>query len=524
MDGSPGLRAFTIFLALFLAAGGVCALAGGVCAQAGGACAPAASTGATAAEPAAPALAITGGKVVLDPSKPAVEATVVVRADGRIAAVGAEVAVPAGVTVIDASGRTIAPAFLDAGNGGLFDPASWAAGPTGPGDRAADMLGACEPRARWRLISAGIAAVYTEMPPRPGGKGATGALAVADPAPAIPDLRDRMAGVTFALGGRVRNETSLLSRKAARTNVSSALDGAKRYRESWKKFEKEKEDHEKKLKEWEEKQKGAGGAPKPDEKKAEEKKPEEGAPAGGSARDRMRRAAEARRAARGEEKKDGAAAGGAAGAAGSAGAGNAGNEKPKPPLPPAVDPAHEAVLRVLDRKVPIRIEAHWKEDILAACELAVSRNLRLTLLGATEALEVLDKVKEADATVVLPPPVVLGADPLERFNHRNDLAAALDRAGVPVAFMTAGAGGWRFDAVPLAARLAVSFGLPEAAALRALTSGAARALGVESDFGALAPGRFAALQILNGAPLQPGTEVEKLVLGTKAIDPREEAR
>src|SRR6266581_2253184 len=64
-------------------------------------------------------IAITGG-TVYPVSGPKIEnATVLIR-DGRIAAVGANVAVPAGATRIDASGKWVTPGFIDgAGQMGL---------------------------------------------------------------------------------------------------------------------------------------------------------------------------------------------------------------------------------------------------------------------------------------------------------------------------------------------------------------------------------------------------------------------
>src|SRR5919201_3641579 len=58
------------------------------------------------------AVAITGGRVVTV-SGPAIERGTVLIAGGKIAAVGAEVTVPEGATVIDATGRTVYPGLVD---------------------------------------------------------------------------------------------------------------------------------------------------------------------------------------------------------------------------------------------------------------------------------------------------------------------------------------------------------------------------------------------------------------------------
>lgn len=61
--------------------------------------------------------AITNARIVPVAGPEIARGTVVIGADGRIAAVGANVAAPAGATVIDANGRTVWPGMMDAGTG-----------------------------------------------------------------------------------------------------------------------------------------------------------------------------------------------------------------------------------------------------------------------------------------------------------------------------------------------------------------------------------------------------------------------
>ncbi|MEP7382473.1 MAG: amidohydrolase family protein [Gemmatimonadota bacterium] len=62
--------------------------------------------------PAQQVLAVRGATVHTATGAPITDATIIVR-DGRIAAVGQNVAVPAGATVIDATGKVIVPGFID---------------------------------------------------------------------------------------------------------------------------------------------------------------------------------------------------------------------------------------------------------------------------------------------------------------------------------------------------------------------------------------------------------------------------
>jgi imidazolonepropionase-like amidohydrolase len=65
-----------------------------------------------AAPLAAQTVAITGGKVATGDGSPALEGATVVIRDGRIAAVGASVAVPVGAQVIDATGKWVTPGLI----------------------------------------------------------------------------------------------------------------------------------------------------------------------------------------------------------------------------------------------------------------------------------------------------------------------------------------------------------------------------------------------------------------------------
>lgn len=73
-------------------------------------------------------VAVTGGYVVPVSSEPVEGGTVLIR-DGRIEAVGADVAVPEGATVVDATGRWVLPGFVEAhGHVGIHEEGEGVAG------------------------------------------------------------------------------------------------------------------------------------------------------------------------------------------------------------------------------------------------------------------------------------------------------------------------------------------------------------------------------------------------------------
>ncbi|MDG2149038.1 MAG: hypothetical protein P8N09_05900, partial [Planctomycetota bacterium] len=61
-----------------------------------------------------PPLAIVGGKVILAPGEEALDGVVIVVRDGLIEEVGADVVAPKDARILDATGYTVAPSFVDA--------------------------------------------------------------------------------------------------------------------------------------------------------------------------------------------------------------------------------------------------------------------------------------------------------------------------------------------------------------------------------------------------------------------------
>src|SRR3546814_12870661 len=80
---------------------------------------------------AAQTVAITGGRVLTMGPAGEIERGTVVITGGRIVAVGADVAVPAGAKIIDATGKTVTPGLVAAGKalGRIGVPAGQTPGP-----------------------------------------------------------------------------------------------------------------------------------------------------------------------------------------------------------------------------------------------------------------------------------------------------------------------------------------------------------------------------------------------------------
>ncbi|MBS0417050.1 MAG: amidohydrolase family protein [Proteobacteria bacterium] len=168
----------------------------------------------------------------------------------------------------------------------------------------------------------------------------------------------------------------------------------------------------------------------------------------------------------------------------------------------------EALAPVLAGTMPLVIATNRASDITQALALAREYRLRLVIFGGAEAWARADALAAAHVPVILDPMADL-PDSYDTIGARRDNAAILARAGVPMAFSVSGQGVYRsWNAGPSmreGAGNAVAAGLPYNEALAAITSGAARVMGLDAKVGTLAPGADADLVIWDGDPLEPSS-------------------
>lgn len=175
----------------------------------------------------------------------------------------------------------------------------------------------------------------------------------------------------------------------------------------------------------------------------------------------------------------------------------------------------EAMVPVVQGRLPLVLAVDRAPDILNALSLAKEFKLRLILSGAAEGWRVAGAIRAAGVPVIM--------NPLTDIPFYDDLAATLEnaarlqKAGVTVAFAT-------FDAhnarnLRFLAGNAVANGMPYDAALAAITSVPARIWGADSMIGALAPGRRADLVVWSGDPFELLTRAEHVFIGGREMPP-----
>ena len=194
------------------------------------------------------------------------------------------------------------------------------------------------------------------------------------------------------------------------------------------------------------------------------------------------------------------ASGGATAGSGAGGGGTAGAAEPKKPTfpkPPSVDTAKEALEQIVKGDLRLRITAQREDEIRAALALIDEQHIRhVALLGGAQAGGLAEELARRGIGVVLTPTgaaLDVDGEPVP-----DTLAADLHRAGVPVVIGSGDVERSRF--LPLLAALCAGGGLPEDAAVRAITLTAAEVLGIADRTGSLDVGKRADI-LVTSAPL-----------------------
>jgi len=174
----------------------------------------------------------------------------------------------------------------------------------------------------------------------------------------------------------------------------------------------------------------------------------------------------------------------------------------------------EALIPVIQGRMPIMIDADRVDEIDAALQLARDYSLKLMISGGAESWLAADRLAAAHV------PVLTGAmnnipDSFARLNQRQETAAMLRRAGVQVVLVGNGDGDEsRFNArnIKYEAGNAVAYGMNYDDALRAITLAPAELFGLSDRIGSLQAGRDANVVVWSGDPFEFSTRVEHVFI------------
>jgi imidazolonepropionase-like amidohydrolase len=180
------------------------------------------------------------------------------------------------------------------------------------------------------------------------------------------------------------------------------------------------------------------------------------------------------------------------------------------------DARMEAMLPVLEGKLPVLVHAVRERAIREAIAFAESQNIRLVLAEAREAWKVADLIKQKDISVILGPTLALPLEEDDPYDKAYTLPAELHRAGVKFAFASFSTSFARN--LPYQAAMAVAFGLPYEEALKALTLYPAQIWGVGDKLGSIERGKWADLIVTDGDPLETRTQVRHVFIQGREVD------
>ena len=170
----------------------------------------------------------------------------------------------------------------------------------------------------------------------------------------------------------------------------------------------------------------------------------------------------------------------------------------------------EALVPVVEGKLPVLVVAEKERDIRNAVDFCASEKLNMILAGAAEAWKVKDLLKEKKIPVILGPTERVPLQEDTPYDEPMAQPAQLYAAGIPFAFSS-------FDTsfsrrLSQYAGTAVGYGLPHEEALKAVTINAARMFGLDKELGTIETGKIANLIVTSGDPLEIQTQLRYLFI------------
>ncbi len=195
------------------------------------------------------------------------------------------------------------------------------------------------------------------------------------------------------------------------------------------------------------------------------------------------------------------------------------NNNPEENDKPEFDIKMEALLKLINKEVPLKAHAHRADDILTAIRIAKEFDIKITIEHCTEGYMIKDLLLEEGVKACLGP-LLTDRSKIELRNQNIKSPAILSNAGVEVAITT------DHPCVPiqhlcLSAAMAVKAGMDGKKALQSITINAAKITGIDDRVGSLAVGKDADIVIFDGNPLDLMTKVLTTIINGKLVYERE---
>ncbi len=177
----------------------------------------------------------------------------------------------------------------------------------------------------------------------------------------------------------------------------------------------------------------------------------------------------------------------------------------------------EAMIPVLEGKLPVAIQADELQQIQAAAAFGESEKVKVIIVGGYDAPLCAELLKRDSIPVIIGGILRTPQRVDDPFDAAFTLPERLRQAGIPFC-ISGGGDASNVRNLPYHAAKAASYGLPLAEALKSITIYPARVLGVADRVGSLAVGKDATLFVADGDILDIPTHVEQAFIQGRKID------
>ncbi len=184
---------------------------------------------------------------------------------------------------------------------------------------------------------------------------------------------------------------------------------------------------------------------------------------------------------------------------------------------PDFDARWEAMIPVLERRLPVMIEADEVQQIQSAVDFARREQLALILLGGYDAPRAAELLKAEGVPVIVTGTHRLPQRREDPYDTPFSVPAQLQAAGVRFC-LAGGVEASQVRNLAYQAATAAAFGLAPADALKSITLWPAEILGAGDRLGSLSPGKDATLIITDGDPLEAPTQVRGAYIQGRPVD------
>lgn len=193
--------------------------------------------------------------------------------------------------------------------------------------------------------------------------------------------------------------------------------------------------------------------------------------------------------------------------------------KQDPDKKPEFDMKMEALIKVINREIPLKAHAHRADDIFTALRIAKEFDVDITLDHCTEGHLIADQLAR-EGRYVINGPHLTERSKHELKNKTFKTPAELSRAGIKFS-ITTDHPVIPIQYLPVCAGLAARDGLDELEALKAITINAAEILGLKDRLGSLEKGKDADIVIFDGHPFELTGQTYMVLIDGKVVYKRQ---